>query len=41
MPDESNLSFQYWHEQLFSPYVIYADLEALTTKIEGPELGPN
>jgi len=34
------LSFQNYHKQLPAPYIIYADFEALTTKIEGPNLNP-
>ena len=39
MPVEGKkeLSFQNYHKQMKVPFVIYADLEALTTKIEGPE----
>ena len=40
MPQEVKLTFQNHHKQLPAPYVIYADLEALTTKVEGPELDP-
>ena len=28
------------HKQLKTPFIIYADFEALTTKVEGPELHP-
>ena len=38
---KNKLSFQNWHKQLPTPYMIYADFEALTTKICGPELDPN
>ena len=37
---ENKLAFQTHHKQLPIPYTIYADLEALITKIEGPELNP-
>ena len=40
MPPEGKLTFQNHHKQLPAPYVIYADFEALTTKVEGPELDP-
>ena len=42
MPEEgkNKLSFQNWHKQLPTRYVIYADFEALTTKIQGPQLNP-
>ena len=41
MPEEgkNKLAFQNHRKQLPAPY-IYADLEALTTKVEGPELDP-
>ena len=35
------LTFQNHHKQFPAPFVIYADFEALTTKIEGPELNPS
>ena len=35
------LIFQNHHKQFPAPFVIYADFEALTTKIEGPELDPS
>ena len=38
---KNKLAFQNHHKQLPAPYIIYADFEALTTKIEGPELDPN
>ena len=43
MPEEGKniLSFQNHHKQLKAPFVIYADFEALTTKIEGPALNPS
>ena len=43
MPEEgkNKLTFQNHHKQLPAPYIIYADFEALTTKVEGPELDPN
>ena len=40
MPQEGKFTFQNHHKQLPAPYVIYADFEALTTKVEGPELDP-
>ncbi|KAK3765304.1 hypothetical protein RRG08_027310 [Elysia crispata] len=40
MPQEEKLTFQNHHKQLPAPYVIYADFEALTTKVEGPEFDP-
>ena len=42
MPEEgkNKLSFRNWHKQQPAPYIIYADFEALTTKIEGPEPNP-
>ena len=40
MPPEGKLTFQNHHKQLPAPYIIYADFEALTTKVEGPELDP-
>ena len=41
MPEDGKkLTFQNHHKQLPAPYIIYADFEALTTKIEGPELNP-
>ena len=42
MPEEgkNKLAFQNHHKQLPAPYIIYADFEALTTKVEGPELDP-
>ena len=38
---ENKLTFQNHHKQLPAPFVIYADFEALTTKIKGPELDPS
>ena len=38
---ENKLTFQNHHKQFPAPFVIYADFEALTTKIEGPELNPS
>ena len=40
MPEEgkNKLAFQNHDKQLPAPYIIYADFEALTTKVEGPEL---
>jgi hypothetical protein len=42
MPEEDQniLKFINHHKQLNAPYVIYADFEAFTTKIEGAELDP-
>ena len=42
MPEEgkNNLTFQNHHRQLPVPYIIYADFEALTTKLAGPEPDP-
>ena len=42
MPEEgkNKLASQNHHKQLPAPYIIYADFEALTTKVEGPELDP-
>lgn len=43
MPEEgkNKLSSQKWHKKLPAPFIIYANFEALTTKINGPELDPN
>ena len=38
---ENKLTFQNHHKQFPAPFVIYADFEAPTTKIEGPELDPS
>ena len=40
MPEKgkNNLTFQNHYKQLPAPFIIYADFEALTTKIGGPEL---
>ena len=35
---KNKLTFQNHHKQLPARYIIYADFEALTTKVEGPEL---
>ena len=43
MPEEgkkNKLTFQNHQKQLQAPFIIYVDFEALTTKIEGPELNP-
>ena len=42
MPEEgkNKITFQNHHKQLPAPYIIYADFEALTTKVEGPALDP-
>ena len=42
MPEENKnkLAFQNHHKQLPAPFIIYADFEALTTKVEGPVLDP-
>ena len=37
---KNKLTFQNYYKQLPVPYIIYADFEALTTKIEGPQLDP-
>ena len=39
MPEEgkNKLTLQNHHKQLPPPYIIYADIDALTTKVEGPE----
>ena len=37
----NKLTFQNHHKQFPAPFIIYADFEALTTKIEGPELDPS
>ena len=43
MPEEgkNKLSFKNWQKQMPVPYIIYADFESLTTKIEGPESNPS
>ena len=43
IPEEgkNKLAFQNHHKQLPVPFVIYADCEALATKIAGPELDPS
>ena len=43
MPEEgkNKLTFQDHHKQLPAPYIIYVYFEALTAKIEGPELDPS
>ncbi|XP_064629257.1 uncharacterized protein LOC135488549 [Lineus longissimus] len=38
--DQKMLRFVNHHKQLKAPYIIYADFEALTTKIEGAEFDP-
>ena len=42
LPDENHnvLRFDSYHKQLKVPYVIYADFETITTKIEGPQINP-
>jgi hypothetical protein len=42
MPEEDQKILKYikYHKQLKAPYIIYADFEAITTKIEGAELDP-
>ena len=42
MPEEgkNKLAFQNHHKQLPAPFIFYADFEALTTKVDGPELDP-
>ena len=37
---ENKLAFQNYNKQLPPPYIIYADFEALTAKVEGPEPDP-
>ena len=38
--DKNKVFFQNHHKQLPIPFIIYADFEALTTKVEEPELDP-
>ena len=42
MPEEekNKLTFQSHHKKLPAAYIIYGDFEALTTKVEWPELDP-
>ena len=42
MPEEgkNKFTFENHHKELPAPFIIYADFEALTTKVEGPELDP-
>ena len=42
MPEEgkNKIAFQNHHKRLPIPFIIYADFEALTTKVEGPKLDP-
>ena len=42
MPEEgkNKVTFQNHHKQLPTPFIIYANFEAFTTKVEGPELDP-
>ena len=42
MPEEgkNKVTLQNHHKQLPTPFIIYADFEALTTKVEGPHLDP-
>ena len=42
MPEEgkNKLTFQNRHKQLPAPFIIYADFDSLTSKIEGPKLDP-
>ena len=42
MPEEgeNEFTFQNCYKKLPIPYIIYADFESLTTKIEGPDLNP-
>ena len=42
MPEKgkNKVFFQNHHRQLPVPFIIYVDFEALTTKVEGPELDP-
>ena len=37
---ENKLVFLNYHKQLPAPYIIYAEFEALTAKVEGPEPDP-
>ena len=37
---KNKLTFQNHHNQLPAPFIIYADFEALGTKVERPELDP-
>jgi len=43
MPEEgkNKLTFQNFYKKFPAPYIIYADFEALTVRIEGPELNPD
>ena len=41
MPQNGKISFKNHHKQLPVPCVIYAVFEALTRKLEGPQLNPN
>ena len=43
MPSEgkNKLKFEHYYKQQKAPYIIYADFEALTKKIEGAERNPN
>jgi hypothetical protein len=43
MPSEKNkfMEFKSLHKKLPVPFVIYADFEALTRKVEGPALDPS
>ena len=38
--DKNKLTFQNYHKQLPAPYIIYADFEAVTTKIDGAQPDP-
>ena len=38
---KNKLKFEHYYKQQKAPYIIYADFEALTKKIEGAERNPN
>ena len=43
MPEEgkNKLNVKNYHNQMSAPFVIYADFEALTRRVDGPELDPS
>ena len=41
MPEKGKNKFQNYDKQMPAPFVIYADIESLTRKIDGPELDPS
>ena len=43
MPSEekSKLKFKHFYKQQKAPYIIYADFETLTRKVDGAERNPN